>query len=98
MKRQKLAIDGARPIRTKPLPLEFLGAHYMDYREVRAVARVMRAHSPFRYYRLDPRKEMGGDQFEIEFARFVGVKHALGVASGTRALHVALSARKRHLV
>jgi len=32
------------------------------------------------------------DQFEIEFARFVGVKHALGVASGTGALHVALSA------
>jgi len=92
MKRQKLAIDGARPIRTKPLPLEFLGAHYMDYREVRAVARVMRAHSPFRYYRLDPRKEMEVDQFEIEFARFVGVKHALGVASGTGALHVALSA------
>src|SRR4029078_9071925 len=43
-------------------------------------------------YSIDPRKEKEVDKLEMEFARFVGVKHALAVTSGTGALHVALSA------
>jgi dTDP-4-amino-4,6-dideoxygalactose transaminase len=92
MKKEEPAVGGGRSVRTKPLPLEFPGVHYMDNREVRAVVRVMRARSPFRYYSIDPRKEKEVDKLEIEFARFVGAKHALAVTSGTGALHVALSA------
>ena len=32
------------------------------------------------------------NQFEAEFAAFVGVQHGIGVGSGTEALHVALAA------
>jgi 8-amino-3,8-dideoxy-alpha-D-manno-octulosonate transaminase len=90
MSREKLAIEGGAPIRKKPLPLEFPGVHYMDDQEVKAVTRVVRSRSPFRYYGIKLRKEV--ETLEREFARFLGVGHALAVSSGTGALHVALSA------
>ena len=85
-----LAMEGGAPVRTEPLPLEFPGAHFMDEDEVNAVTRVLRARSTFRYYGLDPQKET--ETFEKEFARFIGVDHALAVSSGTGALHTALAA------
>lgn len=88
--RKLLAIDGGEPVRREPLPLEFPGVHRMDEEEVEAVARVLRARSPFRYYGMNLRHEARA--FETEFAAFLGAKHALAVASGTGALHVALSA------
>ncbi|HVX66576.1 MAG TPA: aminotransferase class I/II-fold pyridoxal phosphate-dependent enzyme, partial [Bryobacteraceae bacterium] len=84
------APDPARPVRTEPLPLEFPGVHYMDEDEVRAAIRVLRSRSLFRYYGIDLQRET--ESFEEEFSRFLGVKHALAVASGTSALGVALSA------
>jgi 8-amino-3,8-dideoxy-alpha-D-manno-octulosonate transaminase len=90
MNREKLAIDGGKPVRTKPLPLEFPGVHHMDAKEIQAAVRLLRARSPFRYYGIKLQKEV--EKLEAEFARFLGVKHALAVASGTGALHAALSA------
>ena len=90
MKQEKLAVDGGKPVRTKPLPLEFPGVHHMDSREVQAAIRALRARSPFRYMGIEFKREV--EKFEAEFRRFVGVKHALAVASGTGALHTALSA------
>ena len=90
MKNEKLAIDGGKPVRTKPLPLEFPGVHHMDKLEVEAATRLLKARSPFRYYGVNPQGEV--DKLEKEFAKVVGVKHALAVSSGTGALHVALSA------
>ena len=87
---QKLAIEGGEPVRTSPLPLEFPGVHHMDEEEVEAVVRVLRSRSLFRYYGIEPQKQV--EQFEADFAQFVGVKHALAVGSGTGALHVALAA------
>ena len=87
---QRLAIEGGEPVRTSPLPLEFPGVHHMDEEEVEAVVRVLRSRSLFRYYGIEPQREV--EQFEADFARFVGVKHALAVSSGTGALHVALAA------
>jgi 8-amino-3,8-dideoxy-alpha-D-manno-octulosonate transaminase len=78
------------PVRTRPLPLEFPGAHYMDEEEVEAAARVLRAHSPFRYYGPEVQNETRA--LERELAQFLGVPHALAVGSGTGALHVALAA------
>ncbi len=78
------------PVRTTPLPLEFPGVHFMDEREIEAAVRVLRARSLFRFYGVDLQKET--EQFEQEFARAVGVRHALAVGSGTGALAVALSA------
>lgn len=88
--KQKLAIDGGTPVRSAPLPLEFPGVHHMDEREVEAVAGVLRARSPFRFYGVDLQNEVAS--FEDEFAKFVGVPYALAVSSGTGALHTALAA------
>jgi 8-amino-3,8-dideoxy-alpha-D-manno-octulosonate transaminase len=87
---EKLAIAGGKPVRTKPLPLEFPGVHHMDNKEIQAAVRLLRARSPFRYYGIKLQKEV--EKLESEFARFVGTKHAVAVSSGTGALHTALSA------
>jgi len=86
----KLAIDQGAPVRTEPLPLEFPGVHFMDEEEVEAVVRLLRSRSLFRYYGIALQKEV--ETFEGDFARFLGVAHAIGVGSGTGALHTALSA------
>jgi dTDP-4-amino-4,6-dideoxygalactose transaminase len=87
---EKLAIDGGKPIRTQPLPLEFPGVHHMDEEETEAALRVLKSRSPFRYYGIDLQGE--AEAFESEFASFLGVTHAIAVTSGTAALHVALAA------
>lgn len=74
---------------TGALPQEWPGAHYYDHQEEEAVSRVARSHSPFRFYGPDLQEEV--DQFEQEFASYIGVKHCLGVSSGTAALQVALA-------
>jgi dTDP-4-amino-4,6-dideoxygalactose transaminase len=86
----RLAIDGGRPVRTLPLPLEFPGVHHMGDEELEAVTRVMRSKSLFRYYGVELQREV--EAFESEFARFLGASHAIAVSSGTAALNVALSA------
>jgi dTDP-4-amino-4,6-dideoxygalactose transaminase len=87
---EPLAIDGGRPVRTEPLPLEFPGIHVMDDAEIEAVVGVLRSRSPFRFYGVDLRRET--ELFEQEFAAAVGARHALAVSSGTGALHAALGA------
>ncbi len=90
MPRGKTDVEEKTPVRTKPLPLEFPGVHHMDEEEVQAAVRVLRARSPFRYYGVDLQKEV--ETFETEFAKFIGIRHAVAVGSGTGALHVALAA------
>jgi 8-amino-3,8-dideoxy-alpha-D-manno-octulosonate transaminase len=87
---ERLAMNGGTPIRSEPLPLEFPGIHHMGEEELEAAMRPLKARSPFRYYGIDLRHEV--DEFESEFASFLGVKHALAVSSGTGALQTALSA------
>jgi 8-amino-3,8-dideoxy-alpha-D-manno-octulosonate transaminase len=86
----RLAIEGGTPVRTEPLPLEFPGGHYIDQDEIDAVTKVLKKRSPFRFYGLEHPRE--AELFEAEFAASCGRGHALGVASGTLALSVALSA------
>ena len=90
MQSEKLAIEGGKPVRTKPLPLEFPGVHHMDAKEIQAAVRLLKARSPFRYYGVNLQKEV--EKLEAELARFYGAKHAIAVASGTGALQTALSA------
>jgi dTDP-4-amino-4,6-dideoxygalactose transaminase len=89
-KRAALAIDGGTPIRTKPLPPESPGIHYFDDLEIELVSRVIRAKSPFRFY--GPNVQHMCDQLEAEFRKRYGVKHALGVSSGTEAIYMSLAA------
>ena len=76
--------------KTIELPQEWPGIHYIGQEEIDAVTRVLKAQSPFRYYGPDLQKET--ENFEKEFAEFIGKKYCLGVASGSTALQVALSA------
>src|SRR5215467_7701963 len=87
---ETLAIEGGKPVRTTPLPLEFPGVHHMNEEEEQAVLRVIRSRSLFRYYGIDLQGEV--EAFESEIKAFLGISHALAVTSGTGALHVALSA------
>ncbi len=88
--RKTVGEKNQKATRKKPLPYEFPGGNWYDREEEEAALRVIRARSPFRYYGPQCRFEV--DQFEEEFARAVGVKHALAVNSGTQALATAMSA------
>jgi dTDP-4-amino-4,6-dideoxygalactose transaminase len=87
---ERLAIDGGKPVRTAPLPLEFPGIHYLDDEESEAAMRVLKSRSLFRFYGVDLQRE--AETFELEFARWLNVRYAVAVTSGTGALNVALSA------
>jgi len=87
---EKLAIDGGTPVRTKPMPPANPGETAIGDEERQQVLEVLEAHSPFRFY--GPKLLRKAEQFEKEFAQLMGVKHALGVTSGTAALKVALTA------
>jgi 8-amino-3,8-dideoxy-alpha-D-manno-octulosonate transaminase len=87
---EKLAIDGGSPVRTNPMPTGNPGKALIGDEERAQVLEVLDAHSPFRFHGSDLRRKV--DQFEHEFTGFIGVKHALGVTSGTAALKVAMLA------
>jgi len=90
MTENELAINGGKPVRKKPLPLEFPGVHHMGSKEVKAAVKVLKSRSLFRYYGVKLQKEV--EKLEAEFAERLGTKYAIGVTSGTGALHTALSA------
>jgi len=72
------------------MPLANPGESVIGNEEREQVLEVLDAHSPFRFY--GPKLLKKAEQFEQEFAAFMGVNHALGVTSGTAALKVALTA------
>ncbi len=78
------------PIRTTPLPWEFPGALWINEEEAKLVQKVIQSHSPFRYYGPDLQHMV--EQLETAFAKRHNVPYALGVNSGTSALHIALAA------
>ncbi|OWT65451.1 DegT/DnrJ/EryC1/StrS family aminotransferase [Candidimonas nitroreducens] len=84
----RLAIDGGTPVRNRPLPWEFPGAHWIGEEELDLVTRVVKARSPFRFYGLDAQKMV--DTLEQEWCAAFGHRHALGVSSGTAALAIAM--------
>jgi 8-amino-3,8-dideoxy-alpha-D-manno-octulosonate transaminase len=79
-----------RPIRKEPFPREFPGALWYGEEEKEALARVIDSKSPFRFYGINPQREVEG--LEREFAEFTGAKHAHAVGSGTGALFTAMTA------
>ena len=89
-KSNRLAVDGGTPVRSTPLPWELPGAYFIDDEEKRLVTQVVEARSPFRFYGLDAQGMV--DRLESEWCSTFGHKHALGVNSGSAALHIALCA------
>ncbi len=75
---ERLAIEGGTPVRTAP----FGPAHEFGDEDIAAVGDVLRSG-----FDRHP-----GRDFEREFAARHGVKHAVGVNSGTSAMHVCIGA------
>ena len=89
--RQRLASEGGTPVRSTPLTGGgFAGARAYDEKERAELSEAYETKSLFRFY--GPGKPRKVEQFEQELAAFMGTKYALGVTSGTAALHVALTA------
>ncbi len=80
--KERLAIDGGRPVRTAPLP----GWPHFAADEVEAAAAVLRS-GKVNYWTGE-----AGRQFEREFAAFIDCKHAVAFANGTLALEAAVCA------
>lgn len=87
---EELAICGGTPVRTRPYPDRLPGASLIGEEELRELQYVVAERSPFRHYGLG--KPCKVDGFEQESERLLGVKHALGVSSGTGALFCAAAA------
>jgi perosamine synthetase len=78
----RLAIDGGEPVRQSPFPRW----PALSEEDERAVAEVLRSGS------LTSLTGGAVAQFEAEFARYHGVRHAIATSSGTTAIHLALAA------
>lgn len=85
-----LATEAGQPVRSTPLTTQFEGANFIGEEERREVDEAVEARSLFRFYGFTPPQK--ARTFEEEFQKFMGVKYALGVTSGTAALHVAINA------
>jgi 8-amino-3,8-dideoxy-alpha-D-manno-octulosonate transaminase len=86
--REALAINGGAPVRERPYDAE-RGVNYLsEAEELRAVTEVMQSRSLFRYY--GPDFQHRTEAFEERFKEMLGVRYAVGVSSGTAALHCGL--------
>jgi 8-amino-3,8-dideoxy-alpha-D-manno-octulosonate transaminase len=84
----QLAVDGGTPIRNDQLRYRPYGPQFYDDVEKQELMEVIESRAPFRWWG-------GGSkalEFEKAFAKHIGVKHTLGVTSGTAALFTAMGA------
>jgi len=88
----RLAVDGGKPIRDKPLRAGYFGTQYYDDKELRELTEVLETGRPFRWYGTgnEPPREVL--TFEKEFATRMRTRFALAVTSGTAALQCAMAA------
>lgn len=89
MDQERLAIEGGTPVRREPFPPRYWGANVVGEEELALVTEVVRSRSLFRAYGENPPHMV--DDLEREARELFGVKHALGVTSGTAALHCAMA-------
>ncbi|MFZ5829106.1 MAG: DegT/DnrJ/EryC1/StrS family aminotransferase [Planctomycetota bacterium] len=84
----KLAIQGGEPVRKQMLRHQSYGPQFYDEVEKRELLDVLESREPFRW----SAKNSKVLQFEQAYANHIGVRHALGVTSGTTALFTAVAA------
>jgi dTDP-4-amino-4,6-dideoxygalactose transaminase len=85
--KEKLAIDGGTPVRKNALRSRPYGPQFYDDVEKQELIEVLESKSPFRWRGADSKAL----QFEQAYAKHIGVKHAIGVTSGTTALYTAMA-------
>jgi len=84
----KLALEGGTPVRKSMLGTGPYGPQFYDDVEKQELLEAFESRSPFRWWKEDSKTL----QFEQAYAPHLGVKHALGVTSGTTALFTAMAA------
>jgi 8-amino-3,8-dideoxy-alpha-D-manno-octulosonate transaminase len=85
-----LALDGGKPVRTKPMPPCFVGAGLIGDEEKRLVMEALDSRSLFRHY--GPGMPHFVSDFENEFRAFIGARYALATATGSGAYFCAMRA------
>ena len=85
-----MAVLGGTPVRSIPLPWEFPGASFIDEKELQLITQTVKNQSPFRFYGKNVQHMV--DKLEESFRTKFSIPYALGVNSGTAALHIALAA------
>jgi 8-amino-3,8-dideoxy-alpha-D-manno-octulosonate transaminase len=83
-----LAVNGGKPVRSKPLPVMHPGAGYLGNEEIDAVTAVLKTKSMYRFY--GPKFLNVTGKFEANLRNYFGRKYSLALTSGTAALHTAL--------
>ncbi|MHB8898555.1 MAG: aminotransferase class I/II-fold pyridoxal phosphate-dependent enzyme, partial [Thermoguttaceae bacterium] len=86
---EKLAVDGGTPVRKDLLHSQPYGPQFYDDVEKQELIEVLESKVPFRWSAGQASKTL---QFEKAYAAHIGVKHAIGVTSGTTALFTAIAA------
>lgn len=89
---EKLALEGGVPVRKTPLRARSYGPQFYDDVEKKELLDVLESRSPFRWWGFGSGRPPKVLAFEREYAEHIGVKHALGVTSGTTALMTAMAA------
>jgi len=86
--KEKLAIDGGTPVRKSGLHAQPYGPQFYDDVEKKELLEVLQSRSPFRWWHGNSKAL----DFEKAYTEKIGVKHAIGVTSGTTALYTAMAA------
>jgi 8-amino-3,8-dideoxy-alpha-D-manno-octulosonate transaminase len=81
--------QAAKPAEVSQIDPGYIGPQFFDEREQQALREVLESGSPFRYW--GPGKPQKVQRFEEDFAKYMGVRFALGVTSGTAALDCAVA-------
>jgi len=85
---EKLALDGGTPVRKGHLHSQPYGPQFYDDVEKQELIDVLESRRPFRWSAAESKVL----EFEKAYANHIGVKHAIGVTSGTTALYAAMAA------
>jgi len=87
--RPALANPQSSPAEVPDIDPGFVGPQFFDEKEEQALKEVLESGSPFRYW--GPGRPQKVQRFEENFAKYMGVRFALGVTSGTAALDCAVA-------
>jgi dTDP-4-amino-4,6-dideoxygalactose transaminase len=86
----KLALEGGKPIRTKPMEYQSIGANLIGSEEMRLVSEVIESQTLFRHY--GPAKPHMVDDFENEIRTLIDSRYALATSTGSGSYFCALNA------
>jgi 8-amino-3,8-dideoxy-alpha-D-manno-octulosonate transaminase len=87
-----LALDGGKPVRSRPLRSTYYGPEFYDEKELRELTDVLEKRQPFRWYGPGSTPPAKVAALEKELAARMQTRFALAVTSGSAALTTALAA------